>query len=191
MVKPHIAVIISSTRKVRMGHKPAQWIFEIAQKRSDLTVELLDLRDYPLPFFDEVASNAWAPTQDPIGVKWQKKLAEFDGYIIVTPEYNHSFPAVLKNALDYAYTEWKRKAVAFVGYGSLGAARAIEHLRGVTAELQMVGVEQSVHLQGGDFFDVWQKGKEMKDVGHLENSSKDLFDNLVWWASATKVARNS
>ena len=90
-----------------------------------------------MPFFDEVASNAWAPSQNPVAQRWQKKVAEFDGYIFVTAEYNHGIPAALKNALDYAYPEWNKKAAAFVGYGAVGGARAVEQLRLVAAELQI------------------------------------------------------
>ena len=98
---------------------------------------MVDLRDHPLPFFDEIASNAWVPTQNAEGVRWQKKVGHYDGYIFVTAEYNHGVPAVLKNALDYAYPEWNRKPAAFFGYGAVGAARAIEQLRLITIELQM------------------------------------------------------
>ena len=91
--------------------------------------DLVDLRDHPLPFFDEIASNAWVPTQNAEGVRWQKKVGHYDGYIFVTAEYNHGVPAVLKNALDYAYPEWNKKPAAFFGYGAIGAARAIEQLQ--------------------------------------------------------------
>jgi NAD(P)H-dependent FMN reductase len=91
-----------------------------------MAVEVLDLREYPMPFFDEVASNAWVPSENEVARRWQKKVAEFDGYIFVSAEYNRRVPAALKNALDYAYPEWNKKPAAFVGYGSLGAARAIE-----------------------------------------------------------------
>ena len=121
MAKPKIAIIISTTRATRFGEKAAKWIHAIAAARTDMSVELIDLRDYPMPFFDEPASNAWVPSKNEVAKRWQKKVAEFDGYIFVTAEYNRSIPAVLKNALDYAYTEWNRKAAAYVGYGSVGA----------------------------------------------------------------------
>ena len=105
VTKPRIAIILSTTRAARFGHKAGQWIHDIASKRDDMEVGLIDLRDHPLPFFDEVATNAGRPTQNPEGVRWQKKIAQYDGYIFVTAEYNHGVPAVLKNALDYAYTE--------------------------------------------------------------------------------------
>lgn len=188
-VKPKIAIIISTTRATRFGEKPAKWIHEIAAARTDMSVELIDLRDYPMPFFDEVASNMWAPSKNEVAQRWQKKVAEFDGYIFVTAEYNRGVPAVLKNALDYAYPEWNRKAAAYVGYGGVGAARSIEHLRLISVELQMAPTRTGVHIQGGDFMAVWQGGKDIKELAYLEKNAKDMLDELHWWASALKVAR--
>jgi NAD(P)H-dependent FMN reductase len=110
MAKLKIAIVISTTRAARFGHKPAQWVHGIAAARDDIETEIIDLRDFPMPFFDEVASNAWVPSQNPVAQRWQKKVAEFDGFIFVTAEYNHGIPAALKNALDYAYPEWVKKA---------------------------------------------------------------------------------
>ena len=191
MSKPRIAIIISTTRAARFGHKPAQWVKDIAAQRDDIETEIVDLRDFPMPFFDEVASNAWAPTQNPVGQRWQKKIAEFDGYIFVTAEYNHGIPASLKNALDYAYPEWNKKAAAFVGYGAVGGARAIEHLRLVAAELQLATVRSGVYIQGADFMAVWKEGKDLKDIGYLQAGVKDMLDQLVWWTKAPKTARES
>jgi NAD(P)H-dependent FMN reductase len=191
MSKPRIAIIISTTRAARFGHKPAQWVKDIAAQRDDIETEIVDLRDFPMPFFDEVASNAWAPTQNPVGQRWQKKIAEFDGYIFVTAEYNHGIPASLKNALDYAYPEWNKKAAAFVGYGAVGGARAIEHLRLVAAELQLATVRSGVYIQGADFMAVWKEGKDLKDIGYLQAGVKDMLDQLVWWTKALKTARES
>src|SRR4051794_459927 len=114
MTKPRIAVLIGSTRDSRFADKPAQWIFELAKKREDWSVELVDLRDYDLPLFNEVASNMWAPTQDARAVKWQQKLASFDGFIFVVAEYNRSITGALKNALDHAYKEWIHKPAAIL-----------------------------------------------------------------------------
>src|SRR5476651_576697 len=188
--KLKIGIIISTTRTTRFGHKPAQWIRDIAAERSDLDVKIVDLRDYPMPFFDEVASKAWAPSQNQVAQNWQKKVAEFDGYIFVTAEYNHSMPAVLKNALDYASPEWNKKAAAFVGYGAVGGSRAIEHLRGIAAELQLATIKTGVYIQGADFMAVWKEGKDVKDIAHLQTGVKDLLDQLVWWARALKTARD-
>src|SRR5579872_3399556 len=126
-----IQVIIGSTRQGRFSEKPAQWIFEEAKKKTGLEVELLDLRDYPMPFFNEPMSPSRVEGKYPNEAvqKWAKKIAEADGYIIVSPEYNHGYPAVLKNAMDSIYKEWNNKSVGFVSYGSVGGGRAVEQLR--------------------------------------------------------------
>ena len=191
MEKPKIAIIIGTTRAVRFGEKPAKWIYGIASQRSDMQVELVDLRDYPMPFFDEVASNAWVPSKNEIALRWQKKVAEFDGYIFITAEYNHGISAVLKNALDYAYNEWNKKPAAYIGYGSVGGARAVEQLRLINAELQMASVRRSVHIQGADFMAVWQQGKDIAELTYLQLNAKDMLDQLVWWANALKTARDA
>jgi len=194
MTKPKIAIIISSTRPTRFADKPAQWLLAEAQARDDIEVELLDLRDFKLPFFSEVATNAWAPSQSPEAVAWQKKIGSFDGYFFVVAEYNRSITAALKNALDQAYTEWNRKPMAVMGYGSIGAARAIEHLRTISVELQMVPVRSGIHIGGSDFFKVHPLGangpiSEIEAV--LKPSAKAAFDDLVWWANATMAARRA
>jgi NAD(P)H-dependent FMN reductase len=189
MEKLKIAVIIGSTRASRFGDKPARWIHDIASQRNDMTVEILDLRDYPMPFFDEVASNAWVPSQNEVAQRWQKKVAQFDGYIFVTAEYNRGIPAVLKNSLDYAYPEWNRKPAAVVGYGSVGAARAAEQLRLIAIELQMAPTRTGVHIQGADFMAVWKNGKEIAELPYLRQNATDMLDQLVWWTKALKTAR--
>jgi NAD(P)H-dependent FMN reductase len=191
MAKPKIAIIISTTRATRFGDKAAKWIHAIAAARTDMSVEPIDLRDYPMPFFDEVASNMWAPSKNEVAQRWQKKVAEFDGYIFVTAEYNRGVPAVLKNALDYAYPEWNRKAAAYVGYGSVGAARSIEHLRLICVELQMAPTRTGVHIQGADFMAALQQGKDLRELSYLEANSKTMLDELHWWASALMVARKN
>ena len=191
MSKPKIAIIIGSTRDSRFGEKPAKWVHEFAAARDDIDVEIVDLKDWPLPFFNEVASNAWVPTQNEVGQRWQKKVAEFDGYIFVTPEYNRSIPAALKNALDFSYPEWNKKAAAVVGYGSVGGARAVEHLRTIAIELQMAPTRAGVHIQGADFFAAWQQGKDLRELTHLEPNVKGMLDELVWWTQALKTAREA
>jgi NAD(P)H-dependent FMN reductase len=189
MVNPRIAIIISTTRAARFGEKPAKWLHAIAAARKDMSVELIDLREYPMPFFDEPASNAWVPSANEVAQRWQRKVAEFDGYVFVTAEYNHGIPAVLKNALDYAYPEWNRKPAAFVGYGSVGAARSIEQLRLVCVELQMAPTRTGVYIQGGDFMAVWQGGKDIEELSYLRKNAKDMLDELRWWSAALMVAR--
>jgi NAD(P)H-dependent FMN reductase len=191
-VKPRIAVIIGSTRPSRFADKPAQWILKQARARDDIDVELVDLRDYPLPFFDEMASNRWMPSQNPEAVRWQQTVGRFDGFIFVVPEYNHSISAVLKNALDQAYKEWNRKPFTAIGYGGTGAARAVEHLRLIGIELQMASTQAAVHIAGADFMAVHPMGagKPVEEIeAHLLPSAKAALDELVWWVNATRAAR--
>ncbi|MDQ0474882.1 NADPH-dependent FMN reductase [Labrys wisconsinensis] len=188
MALPRIAVVIGSTRPTRFGDRPARWIFDIASKRGDIEVELIDLRDFPLPFFEEVASNAWAPTQSEVGVRWQKTLATFDGFIFSAAEYNRGPTGVLKNALDYAYPEWNRKTAAFVGYGGVGGARAVEQLRLIAIELQMAPIRHGVHIGGADFTAARQ-GTDLAELPHLQKSAETMLDELVWWTRALKTAR--
>ena len=190
--KPLIAVIIGSTRPGRLADKPAQWILRQARARSDIDVELVDLRDHPLPFFDEAGSNRRVPTQNPDALRWQRTVARFDGFIFVVAEYNHSVTGVLKNALDEAYKEWNRKAFSAIGYGGVGAARAIEHLRLIGIELQMVSTSETVHIGGADFIAVSTTGgnKPIEDIeAHLLPATKLALDELVWWTRATMTAR--
>jgi NAD(P)H-dependent FMN reductase len=189
--KPRIGIIIGSTRAGRFGERPAHWIHEIARQRTDLDFELIDLRDYPLPFFNEPMSPAWAPVKNEAALRWGDKLAAFDGLIVVTPEYNHGPSAVLKNALDYAYKEFVRKPIAFVGYGGVGAARAVEQLRLIAVELQMTPVRNAVHVGMVEFLGIWQQGKSFEDFPHLEQAAKAMLDDLAWWARALKTAREA
>ena len=188
---PKIAIIISSTRTSRVGEQVASWISQIGAKRTDVQLETVDLRDYPMPFFDELASNAYVPSQNEVARRWQKKIAEFDGYVFVTAEYNNSITGVLKNALDYAYPEWNRKAAAYVGYGSVGGARAVQHLKDISVELQMAPVRHAVHIQGSEFFPIMNGQKKVSELTHLVPNVEALFDQLAWWTKALKNAREA
>lgn len=190
MSLPKIAIIIGTTRETRFGHKPAEWIYDIAKERNDLEVEIVDLRDYPLPLFEEVASNAWVPSKNEVAQRWQKRINQFDGYIFITAEYNHSISGALKNALDYASPEWNRKAAAYVGYGGVGAARAVEHLRGIAVELQLASVKSAVHIAGADFMATVRDGQALSELSHLKPGADALLNDLVWWASALNSARS-
>jgi NAD(P)H-dependent FMN reductase len=190
--KPRIALIIGSTRPTRFADKPAQWMLKQAQARTDMEVDLVDLRDYPLPFFAEVASTLHVPSKDPEAIRWQQTIAQYDGYIFVVSEYNHSMTGALKNALDQAYKEWNRKPFTAIGYGSVGGARAIEHLRGIGVELQMVSTRAAVHIGGSDFMAVFPAfgNKPIEDIeAGLLSGAKAALDDLVWWAKATMAAR--
>ena len=190
-MKPKIGIVIGSTRPTRFGERPAAWIHGIAPQRTDLDFELIDLRDYPLPLFNEPGSPAWGPIKNEVAQRWAAKLAGLDGFILVTPEYNHGTSAVLKNALDYAYNEFVRKPVAFVGYGGVGGARAVEHLRLVAAELQMASVRNAVHIAGSDFLSIWQQGKSFDEFPHLAQAAAGMLDELAWWTRALKTAREN
>jgi len=192
MSKPNIAVIITSIRPTRFGDKPAAWILDHLKARGDVDAEIVDLKDYNLPLFDAPASDAWMPTPNAEAASWQAKLKEFDGYIFVTAEYNRSITGALKNALDWAYTPFTRKAAAFVGYGSTGAARAIEHLRNILVELQMVPTRHGIHIGGSDFVPLMMGQKTWDETkGNFDAFVPDLLNNLVWWTNATKAAREA
>ena len=143
-----IKVIIGSTRPNRFSEKPAFWIMEEVRKKEGITAELLDLRDYPMPFFDQPIPPAMSGGKyaNEIVKTWAEKIKDGDAFIIVTPEYNHGYPAVLKNALDLIFWEWNKKPVGFVSYGNAGGARSVEQLRQVVIELQMVPIKNAIHI---------------------------------------------
>lgn len=191
MAKPRIAVIISSTRKTRFADKPAAWLMEKLQDNPDLDFELVDLRTFDLPFFDEPASNAWMPSSDPKAVAWQEALAGFDGFFFVVAEYNRSITGALKNALDQAYKEWNRKPFAALAYGSMGGTRALEHLRLIGIELQMVPTRNAVHIGGSDFFKVFPGAGNapIEDIeDNLKGSLEATVSELTFWAKLLKDA---
>ncbi|PBB35988.1 MULTISPECIES: NADPH-dependent FMN reductase [unclassified Mesorhizobium] len=189
MSKPKIAIVVGSTRAARFADVPTQWIAKITKTHADIDVEVVDLRDWPLPFFDEVASSAWAPSQNEVAQRWQKKVAEFDGFIFTAAEYNHAPTAVLKNAIDYAANEWNKKPAGFVGYGSVGGARAVEQLRLIAVELQMAPVKSAVHIAWGDFLAVRQGDKKLEEIEHLNQAAAALINDVAWWAKVLKAAR--
>ena len=195
MANPKIALIISSTRPTRFADIPAQWMLAQAKARSDMDVEVVDLRDHPMPFFDEMASNAWMPSQNAAAVAWQKKVGEFDGYIFVLAEYNRSVPGVLKNALDQAYVEWAHKPFGAIFYGSMGGANALGHLQNIGVELQMVPTRNNVRIGGSDFFRVHPGMGGSGNLADIEAgilpAAKGLLDDIVWWAGATMAARKA
>jgi NAD(P)H-dependent FMN reductase len=185
-----IGIIISSTRTQRFGEKAARWIHGIASRRDDLEVEIVDLRDYPLPFF-EGASPLYAPVTDEVAQRWGRKMAELDGYLFVVAEYNRSITGVLKNALDWAYLEYNRKPAAYLGYGSLGAARAVEQLRLISVELQMAPTCTGVHIAGADAYALILQGSSFDEIdsSQLAAAADRMLNELSWWANALKAGR--
>jgi len=189
---PRLALVIGSTRPQRFADKPAEWLLQQAAQRDDLTLERVDLRDFDLPFFAEVGSNLHVPSVDPKVLAWQDAIRPYDGYIFLVAEYNHSITGALKNALDQAYVEWVRKPFSAFGYGSVGAARAVEHLRGIGVELQMVPSKFGAHIGGSDMFKVhpYGGGAPISEIADAIKPSVDaMFDDLVWWSSVLREAR--
>jgi NAD(P)H-dependent FMN reductase len=183
---PRIGIILGSTRPNRLGDQVARWVFGLASQRDDSEYELVDLRDYPLPHLDEPLPPSFGQYANDHTKEWAQKIASFDGFVIVTPEYNHGTSGVLKNALDYLYAEWNNKAVGFVSYGQVGGARAAEHLRLVAAELQMADVRQQVALSlitEFENFSVFKPGDY--NVGALQT----LLDQVVAWSAALEPLR--
>ena len=181
-----ISIIIGSTRPGRNGEQVAKWYYEIAKKRTDAEFELIDIVDYDLPLLDEVLPAGWNQYANEHTKKWAAKIGEFDGYVMVTPEYNHSTSAALKNAIDYLGVEWANKAVGFVSYGSAMGVRAVEHLRQIVGELQMADVRQQVMLSLFTDFEDMQvfKPAEMK----IDDVNVQL-DQLIAWSKALKTIR--
>ena len=187
-----LVLVIGSTRPQRFADKPADWVMEQAATRDDLTLDRLDLRDFDLPFFAEASSNMHMLSVDPRALAWQEAVRGYDGFVFMVAEYNHSMTGALKNALDQAYVEWVRKPFSAVGYGSVGGARAVEHLRGVGVELQMVPSKFSVHLGGSDLFKVHPFGanEPIDAISEAIKPSVDaMFDDLAWWAATLRAAR--
>ena len=142
-----IKIIIGSTRANRFSEKPAQWIYEETKKRADVSVELLDLRDYPMPFLEpRVPAARGSEHTNDILKTWSEKIKDGDAFIIVTPEYNYGYPAVLKNALDSVFQEWNKKPVGFISYGRAGGVHSVEQLKQVVTQLQMVPIKNAINI---------------------------------------------
>jgi NAD(P)H-dependent FMN reductase len=191
MQKPKIGIIISTTRESRFGHRPAEWILKLAQERGDAQYEIVDLRDYPMALFDAPMSPRFAPPEGEVARRWATKIEELDGYIFVTAEYNRSISAALKNALDHIYYEPARKPAAFVGYGSVGAARAVEQLRLMAIELGMAPTKSAVHIGMEPFLGMLQHGKDFADYDYLAPTATVMLDELAWWTKTLRAGRDA
>lgn len=187
-----LGVIVGSTRDIRRGGRVAEWLMPQLRQYAQFEVALLDLKDYPLPFFNESDSpmGLKGAYTNEVVMRWSAKVADQDAFIIITPEYNHGPSAVLKNALDWLYDEWSKKPVAFISYatGSVGGARAVEQLRLNAIELQMAPMHQAIHI--AHILDtIDPTGKELQ--GNLGKRLAALMDQLQWWATALKTARDN
>ncbi len=173
---PTIQVILGSTRQGRFGDRVAEWFVAETRDRTDASIELVDLRDWPLPFFDQPVPPMAGDYADPAQRRWGEKVAAADGFVIVTPEYNHGYPAVLKNALDHLYAEWVGKPVGFVGYGGPGGGiRAVEQLRQVVIELGMLPTRAQVAIPR--VYQAFEAGPP--DASHLRRSAAGVLDEVV------------
>ncbi len=190
-----ISVIVGSTRQGRFSEKPAQWIFQHLRKRKEIEARLLDLRDFPMPFFDQPVPPARPgrpPYGDEVVQKWTAQIAASDGFVFVTPEYNYGPSAVLKNALDWVYPEWNRKVAAFVSYGGgASGVRSVQQLREIVVELQLAPIRSSVHIPVATLWAHFQGGDVDKGLAELDQKAAVMIDDLLWWTSALKTARHA
>jgi NAD(P)H-dependent FMN reductase len=182
-----LAIILGSTRPGRNGEAVARWVYEIAQKRTDAEFELVDIKDFNLPLLDEPVPPAQGRYSHEHTKAWSQKISSFDGYIFVTPEYNHSTSGALKNAIDYLYKEWNNKAAGFVAYGSAGGTRAVEHLRLIMGELQVADVRAQVALS---LYTDFENFSSFKPAPMHEKSVNTVIDQVIAWAGALKPLRN-
>lgn len=181
-----IAIIIGSTRPGRKAEAVAKWVQSIASKRPDASYEIVDIKDYHLPLLDEPMPPSMGQYSQPHTKAWSEKIASFDGYVFVTPEYNHATSGALKNAIDYLYKEWNNKAAAFVSYGSMGGARAVENLRLIMGELQVADVRAQVMLS---LFTDFENFTTFKPAAIHEKEVNAMLDMLVPWSTALKTVR--
>lgn len=182
----NIGIIIGSTRPGRNGEAIGRWVHEIASSRSDARFELVDIADYRLPMFDEPMSPIMGQYSKEHTVTWSKKIAEFDGFVFVTPEYNKSIPGALKNAIDFLYHEWNNKAAGIVAYGGGGGSRAAEALRLILGELMVADVRAQVGLSLHTDFENYTV---LKPGAHQEAAVHAMLDQLVSWSEALHTVR--
>ena len=184
MVK--IAVIIGSTRPGRNGEAVAKWVYDIAKKRDDAEFELVDIKDYNLPLLDEPVPPSLGQYSQPHTRKWAAKIASFDGFVFVTPEYNHGTSGALKNAIDFLFAEWNNKAAGFVSYGSAMGVRAVEHLRLIMAELMIADVRAQVMLSLATDFENYSV---FRPAGGKDTQVSAMLDQVIEWGEAMKTVR--
>ena len=181
-----IGIIVGTTRPGRKAGAVAKWALDIAKARTDAAYEIVDIADYKLPDLDEPMPPSMGKYAHEHTKKWGAKIASLDGYVFVTPEYNHSISGALKNAIDFVYHEWTNKAAGFVSYGTTGGVRAVEHLRGITAELQIADVRAHVSLS---LYTDFENFTIFKPAASHPTQVNLMFDQVVAWGSALKTMR--
>ncbi|MFB3225162.1 NADPH-dependent FMN reductase [Exiguobacterium sp. PHA03] len=180
MEKLNIGIILGSTREGRLSPQVGNWVKQLADQRGDANYTILDIADYKLPLLGEKDADASG------AAAWSKDVAAQDGFVFIVQEYNHSIAASLKNALDYLRIEWNNKAAGIVSYGSVGGARAAEHLRGILGELLIADVR--VHPALSLFTD-FENGSVLKAAAVQETSVNQMLDQVIPWATALKTIR--
>ena len=181
-----IGMIVGSTRPGRKAEDVVRWAFEIARRRTDAEFELVDLKDFNLPLLDEPLPPTFGKYSHPHTHAWAAKIASFDAYVFVTPEYNHGTSGALKNAIDFLYREWNNKAAGFIGYGGSGGVRAVENLRLIMAEMQVATVRAQVALS---LFTDWENFTVFKPDARHEATLHTMLDQLIAWGGALKPLR--
>lgn len=181
-----IAIIVGSTRPGRKADAVAAWVHGLAKQRSDAEFEVVDIMDFNLPLLDEPVPPSQGKYSKDHTKAWSAKIAAFDAYVFVTPEYNHATSGALKNAIDFLYKEWNNKAAGFVGYGSAGGTRAVENLRLIMGEVQVADVRAQVALSLHTDFENYTT---FKPAAHHDGSLKAMLDQLVAWGGAMKTLR--
>ncbi len=183
-----IIILTGSVRPGRFNIQPAQWIYEIAHKRNDVETELADLQKIDLPFLDEPVPPSQHTYSKSHTKAWSKKINEADGFIFVTPEYNHSLSPVLKNAIDFLFYEWHYKPVTFISYGSVaGGTRAVEHLRSVAAEIRMYDLREQIMLP--NYWDNLDNKGIYRFTEEHEKLANQMLDSLIFWSKVMNEAR--
>jgi NAD(P)H-dependent FMN reductase len=183
-----IGIIIGSTRPGRVGESVSRWVLQVAQERKDAEFELVDIQDFNLPLLDEPFPASMEQYTKPHTKTWAAKIDSFDGYVFVTPEYNHATSGALKNASDFLYREWNNKAAGFVGYGGLGGTRAVESLRSIVGELEIADVRSQVALSLKTDFENFSV---FKPAAHQAESVNKMLDQTIAWSGALKNLREA
>lgn len=181
-----IAIIVGSTRPGRKADTVAKWVFDIAARRADASFEIVDIAQFDLPLLDEGLPPSMGQYAQPHTRAWAEKIAGFDAFVFVTPEYNHSTSGALKNAIDYLFREWNDKAAGFVGYGSTGGTRAVEHLRGIMGEVKVADVRAQVALS---LFTDFEHFTFFKPQASQEAAVEAMLGDLIPWAGALQALR--
>jgi len=183
-----IGIILGSTRPGRKGDQVAKWVLEQASKRDSATYELVDLADFALPHLDEAITASQGRYENEHTKAWAAAVAQYDGFVFVTPEYNHSTSGALKNAIDFIYAEWNNKAAGFVSYGVAGGTRAVEHLRLIVGELQIADVRQQVAVSLLTDFEGYTT---LKPLPHLEPGLTTMLNQVESWSGALRSVREA